>query len=106
VRPRDFAAEQWTGRRAGIEDAARDFGAEAFPIADFSNRLPALWAGSQSLAYESGGDESFARELLQAWNGGNANAIAARPASDASPVVGGLRLVKNETEIDLLPIGT
>jgi len=102
VRPRDFAAEQWTGRRAGVEGAAKDFGAEAYPIADFWNRLPALWAGSQSLAYESGGDESFARKLLEAWNGGNANAIAARPASDASPVLGELRLVKNATEIDLL----
>ena len=34
VRPRDFAAEQWTGRRAGVEGAKKDFGAEAYPIAE------------------------------------------------------------------------
>src|SRR3954467_12294412 len=29
VRPRDPAAETWTGRRAGMEGAVRDFGANA-----------------------------------------------------------------------------
>ena len=29
VRPRDFAAEQWTGRRAGVEGGSKVFGAEA-----------------------------------------------------------------------------
>src|SRR5437763_13302036 len=39
VRPRDFAAEQWTGRRAGVEGAKKDFGAESYLIAEFGNRL-------------------------------------------------------------------
>ncbi len=35
VRPRDPAEETWTGRRAGVEGAVRDFGADAaFPAAD------------------------------------------------------------------------
>src|ERR1700674_2579075 len=67
VRPRDFAAEQWTGRRAGIEGAKKDFGAEAYPIAELWQRLTALAASgrteaqaqaAQSLYYESGGDEA------------------------------------------------
>ncbi|HEY6051731.1 MAG TPA: aminopeptidase P N-terminal domain-containing protein, partial [Thermoanaerobaculia bacterium] len=39
VRPRDFEAEQWTGRRAGIEGAKKNFGAEAYSIAELWTRL-------------------------------------------------------------------
>src|SRR5262249_17722426 len=104
VQPRDFAAEQWTGRRAGVEGAAKDFGAEAYPIADFWTRLPALWASASapSLFYDTGGDEAFGRKLLEPWNAGHANALAARPAADASPILAELRLVKDAAEIDLL----
>src|SRR6185295_2428616 len=104
VRPRDFAAEQWTGRRAGVEGAKKDLGAEAYPIAELANRLhPLLASGqTQALYYESGGDEAFGRKLLETWNAGNANALAPRPAADASPLLAELRLVKDAAEIDLL----
>ena len=104
VRPRDFAAEQWTGRRAGVEGAKKDFGAEAYPIAELWTRLPALAASGQiqALYYESGGDEAFGRKLLETWNAGNANALVPRPAADASPLLAELRLVKDATEIGLL----
>jgi Xaa-Pro aminopeptidase len=102
VRPRDFASEQWTGRRAGVEGAKKDFGAEPYPISEFGTRLTALAASSQSLYYESGGDAAFERKLLETWNAGNANALAARPAADASPILAELRLVKDAAEIDLL----
>ena len=59
VRPRDFAAEQWTGWRAGVDGAKKDFGAEAYPAADFWSRFAALAASAQSLYYETGGDEAF-----------------------------------------------
>jgi len=104
VRPRDFAAEQWTGWRAGVEGAKKDFGAEAYPIGELWNRLPALAAsaGAQSLYYESGGDGGFERKLLETWNAPNANALAPRPAADASPILAEMRLVKDATEIGLL----
>jgi Xaa-Pro aminopeptidase len=102
VRPRDFAAEQWTGWRAGVEGAKRDFGAEAYPISEFWGRLPALAAGAQSLFYSGGGDEAFAKRLLEAWNAGNANASVPRPAADASPLLSQMRLVKDATEQGLL----
>src|SRR5262245_27120144 len=102
VRPRSFTDEQWTGWRAGVEGAKKNFGAEAYPIAELWNRLPALAASAQALYYETGGDEAFGRKLLEGWNGGNANALAPRPAADASPLVAELRLVKDATEIDLL----
>jgi Xaa-Pro aminopeptidase len=103
VRPRDFAAEQWTGWRAGVEGAKKDYrAAQAHPVAEFWDRFPALSAGTQSLYYGYGGDKEFQRRLLDAWNAGNANAVAARPAADAAPIVNALRLVKDAVEQDLL----
>ena len=102
VRTRDFAAEQWTGWRAGVDGAKKDFGAEAYPIAELWTRLPALWASAPALYYASGGDDAFAQKLVATWNAGNANALVPRPAADASPVLGQLRLVKDPTEVDLL----
>ena len=103
VRPKDFAAEQWTGWRAGLDGAKKDFGAgEAYPLSEFWERLPKLSPASQSLYYEGGGDEEFGRKLLEAWNAGNANAISPRPAADAAPILGVLRLVKDDVEQALL----
>src|SRR6266498_1546848 len=103
VQPRDFAAEQWTGWRAGVEGAKKDFGAgEAHPVAGLWDRLPGLLAAAQSLYYGSGGDKEFQRHLLDVWNSGNANAVSARPAAEASPILAAMRLVKDRTEQDLL----
>src|SRR5580692_3826669 len=47
VRPRDPAAETWTGRRAGVEGAVRDFGADAaFPASELDAKLPEILAGA------------------------------------------------------------
>jgi Xaa-Pro aminopeptidase len=103
VQTRDFAAEQWTGWRAGVEGAKKDYGpGEAHPVAEFWDRVPGLLAAAQSLYYGSGGDKEFQRRLLDAWNAGNANAVSARPAAEASPILAAMRLVKDRTEQDLL----
>src|SRR6266851_10114378 len=40
VRPRDPEREIWDGRRAGVEGARSDFGAdESFPVAEFEEKL-------------------------------------------------------------------
>jgi Xaa-Pro aminopeptidase len=102
VRPRDFAAEQWTGWRAGVEGARTDYGAEAYSIGDFWSRFPTLSATAQILYYGSGRDDAFQAKLLQAWSAGNANATAPRPAADAEPVLGQMRLIKDPIEQKLL----
>jgi Xaa-Pro aminopeptidase len=103
VRPRDFPAEQWTGWRAGVEGAKKDFGAEeAYPIGEFWSRFAALAVEAKILDYGDGGDVEFGRRLLAVWNEGNANATSPRPASDASPILSALRLVKDPLEQDLL----
>lgn len=103
VQPRDFPAEQWTGWRAGVESAKKDYGAgQAWAIGEFWDRFSGLAASVQSLYYTTGGDKDFQRRLLDAWNAGNANARSARPAADASPILDAMRLVKNPLEQDLL----
>ena len=103
VQPKDFAAEQWTGWRAGIEGAKKDHGAgTAHPAAEFWTRFTALAAPAQSLYYAAGGDEAFGKKLLETWNASNANASAPRPAADVSPVTAALRLIKDDVEKTLL----
>src|SRR5262249_30166310 len=103
VQPKEFATEQWTGWRTGVEGARKDFGAgEAYPVANFWDHFAKVAARAQSLYYESGGDEAFGKKLLDTWNAANANATVARPAADAAPILGALRLVKDEVEQGLL----
>jgi Xaa-Pro aminopeptidase len=57
VRPRDPELETWDGRRAGLEGAKQDFGAEAaFASADLPARLWELIANTDELHYSLGLD--------------------------------------------------
>jgi Xaa-Pro aminopeptidase len=67
VRPRDRAAETWTGRRFGIEGALDHFQADAaYPIEELAARLPKLLTGAETLAYELGENEVRDRLILNA----------------------------------------
>jgi Xaa-Pro aminopeptidase len=103
VPPRDPAKETWTGWRAGVDGAKKDFGAEqAHPMDEFWKKLPELITGASSLYYLDGGDASFRDRLLPVWNAPNPNATRARPAADAGPLVHELRLIKDATELALM----
>jgi Xaa-Pro aminopeptidase len=103
VAPRDFAAEQWTGWRTGVEGAKKDYGAgQARPIGDFWERFPPLAASARSLYSAGGGDREFQRKLLEAWTAGNAKDRPPRPAADAATILDPMRLVKDPLEQDLL----
>lgn len=57
VRPRDPEREVWDGRRAGIEGAVANYGADvAYPIADLAAKLPDLLANVDQLHYSLGLD--------------------------------------------------
>ena len=103
VQPRDFAAEQWTGWRTGVDAARSDYGAsEAYPISELWERLPRLAVSAPALYYGAGGDKEFRNRLLDGWNGANANATNPRPAADVSPILAAMRLVKDSEEEKLL----
>ena len=51
LRPRDRAAEIWTGRRVGVEGAVSDLGmGAAHSIEELAERLPALLVGATTLS--------------------------------------------------------
>src|SRR5204863_2525320 len=55
VRPRDPEREIWDGRRAGVEGARSEFGAnESFPIVEFDGKLRDLLDGADVLYYRLG----------------------------------------------------
>jgi Xaa-Pro aminopeptidase len=67
VRPRDPERETWDGRRAGVEGAVRDFGADAaYPIAELAQRLPDLLMGATELHYGLGQSREQDDQMLAA----------------------------------------
>ncbi len=55
VRPRKKEAEIWTGRRAGVEGAVKDWGADAaFPIEELESQLGKLLENRETLYYPLG----------------------------------------------------
>jgi len=104
VRPRDRERETWTGRRAGIEGALTEFGANAaFPIEDLEKHLPGWIAARQNFSCALAVDDDFARRAL----GWVQHHRAARQRSgsgptgllDAGPLVHELRLFKQPEEL-------
>jgi len=103
VRPRDFAQEQWTGWRTGVDGAKKDFGAgEAYPVDDFWKDLPKFSSGARMLCYGDGGDAPFREQLLNQWRARDAQSAELRPAADVGPLLHQARLVKDPAEQALL----
>lgn len=64
VRPRDIESETWNGKRAGIEGAMRDYGADqAFDIAELDERMPQLLSGRRRIHYTLGEWHEFDQQL-------------------------------------------
>ncbi len=104
VRPRDRERETWTGRRAGIEGALVEFGADvAYAIDDLEKHLPGWIAARQHFFCALAADADFARRALGWVQRGH----AARQRSgsgptgllDAAPLVHELRLFKQPEEL-------
>lgn len=60
VRPRDPEMETWNGRRAGVEGAKAQFGADvAYPFSELTTRLPELICNVDELHYQLGEDAAM-----------------------------------------------
>jgi Xaa-Pro aminopeptidase len=67
VRPRDPEMETWDGRRAGLEGAKQDYGADAaYPSAELPTRLWELIANLDDLHYSLGLDDDMDRLVAAA----------------------------------------
>lgn len=107
VQPRDPKAETWTGRRAGVEGAVRDYGADqAFSIDDLDKELGKLLAGAQTLWTPLGVDPAWDERILRVVSRVRASSRTGVQVPwrihDPTPLLSELRLIKDETEIEHL----
>jgi Xaa-Pro aminopeptidase len=65
VRPRDKERETWTGRRAGVEGAMIDYGADkAFTIEELDRVLPNYLPAYERVLYPLGGNQAMNERML------------------------------------------
>ena len=107
VRPRDPEREIWDGRRAGVEGAMNEFGAQAaFPIAEFNGKLREMLQDTDILYYRLGVnrelDDTIIREIA-AMRGVNRKPIhAPQTIVDPASIVHEMRVLKSPEEIDIM----
>src|SRR5947208_94457 len=108
VRPRDKEREIWNGRRAGVEGAVKNFGADqAFEIGKLDDELPKLLSSAYSLFYRVGGpdadfDGRIARTMRQLRARARAGMDAPRRIEDPGQIVHEMRLRKEPRELDAI----
>ncbi|RYZ03908.1 MAG: M24 family metallopeptidase [Myxococcales bacterium] len=107
VRPRDPERETWDGRRAGVEGAMKDFGADAaYPIGELAQRLPELLLGVPELHYSLGRHREQDDVLLAALEGarrrGRRGAVYPTRVVDAEVKLHELRLFKTPDELNIM----
>jgi len=107
VRPRDPEREIWDGRRAGVDGAKSDFGAdESFPIADFESKLADFLDGAEVLYYRLGVDQNLDNTIVQEivrMRGWNRKPIhPPQTIVDPATIVHEMRVFKNADEIEIM----
>lgn len=107
VRPRDRERETWTGRRAGVEGAMIEYGADkAYPIDALEQHLP-KWVGERERLYCAlEGNDAFAQRALQWFAHGRAgrqrSGTGAAGLLDAGEPVHEMRLFKSAQELAIM----
>src|SRR4030095_277996 len=107
VRPRDPEREIWDGRRAGVEGAKSEYGAdEALPIVEFDEKLNDILDGANKLYYRLGVnpdlDDTIIRQIARM------RALNRKPIHppqtiiDPATIVHEMRVIKSEEEIELM----
>jgi Xaa-Pro aminopeptidase len=108
VRPRDPEREIWDGRRAGVEGARAEFGAdEAFPIEEFKEKLVDILNGATNLYYRIGDgnpelDQSIINQIARMRSMGRRGYTPPQAIIDISTILHEMRLIKTEDEIALM----
>ncbi|MGC9524612.1 MAG: aminopeptidase P N-terminal domain-containing protein [Limnospira sp.] len=107
VQPKDPEKETWTGYRVGVDDAKTVYGAhEAYSIDELDEKLPQYLQKADRIYYRLGRDKKFNETVLNHWqklmrvypkHGTGPIAI-----EDAGTVLHPLRLVKSESELELM----
>jgi Xaa-Pro aminopeptidase len=107
VQPKDPEKETWTGYRHGVEGAKERYGAdEAYSIAELDEKLPQYLEKCDRIYYHLGRDHHFNEIVLSHWQ----KLMATYPKRGTGPramenphhLLHPMRLVKSETELELL----
>ena len=107
VRPRDPEREIWDGRRAGVEGAVSEFGADAaFPIAEFNGKLREILDNAEILYYRLGVnpelDDTIVREIVS-MRGWNRKPIhPPQTIVDPASIIHEMRVVKSPDELEIM----
>jgi Xaa-Pro aminopeptidase len=107
LRPRDPEREIWDGRRAGIEGAKSEYGAqEAFSISEFAERLEEILDGAESLYYRLGVhpdlDEMIIRKITSMRTFNRKPIQFPTTIIDPATIVHEMRVLKSAEEIDIM----
>lgn len=106
-RSRNPAAEQWTGRRLGQEEACRVLAVdEAYPIEELDSRLPELISGKTSIYYSIGRHPAFENKIFKAFDEVKKQIRRGIKAPDSfadlEPILSEMRLFKSKAELELM----
>ncbi len=107
VRPRDPEREIWDGRRAGVEGAKSEFGAnESFPIVEFDEKLQAMIDGAETLYYRLGVNRDLDDTIIGTIS--RMRAVNRKPVHppqtivDPGTVVHEMRVLKSDDELEIM----
>ena len=111
VRPKDKQAEIWNGKRVGVKDARKHYGADkAYPIEKFSEKIGKYLQDAKRLYYTLGSNEHVDTEVLSLFTQSVRSRIRSGKGFDTlvdpSPILSELRLIKNETELQRIQQAT
>lgn len=107
VRPRDRSQEIWIGKRAGVEGAKAEWGAdEAFPIAEFDEKLLDLLEDANILYYRLGVNEELDKRIIAKI--ASVRTLNRKPIQiphtiiDPASIVHEMRALKSDDEIEVM----
>ena len=105
VLPKDEKAETWNGKRVGVKDACKHYGADkAYPIDKFEKKIGKYLKKAERLYYAFGLDAHVDAEILTCFKRGVRSRISTgkgiHTLVDPSPMLSEMRLIKNETELN------
>ena len=107
VRPRDPEREIWDGRRAGVEGAKSEFGAnESFPTSEFDAKLQEFLDGAEKLYYRLGVnrdlDDTIIRQIARMRSLNRKPIHPPETIIDPATIVHEMRVLKSAEEIELM----
>ena len=111
VRPKDKQAEIWNGKRVGVKDARKRYGADkAYPIEKFGEKIGKYLQGTERLYYSLGSNPDVDTEILARFTQSVKSRIRSGKGFDTlvdpSPILSELRLIKNKTELERTRLAT